>query len=522
MITPPDIGLPLKFRSFRKEVRQWETIQKLSRAESRFQLLQAPPGCGKTMIGNGVGLLGDHRYLYLTRTKGLQYQNYSDMSSIGMVDIVGHSNYPCSSVSYDDQGELADLECKGRKERGIDGCDYRLVVDRCLKTDKVSTNYSHWIQLYKSGDPDRLNKFTLLILDEAHTIHSTLAESASLKVFYSQVERLLEINRNPGEKGSIQSWVEWAMEAEARGTSLLNSGNRSYASRDRFYLERLVKQLTRIYSEYDYAEWVLIPLPSSKGVQFKPLNVAQYAEPYLFRGVEKILLMSATLFKDDGLTLGIDQSQDVSTFLSIQSAFPAKRRPIIYFPSAPSIKIDKNLTPRGRKIWIDQIDRILEFEGETKGIIQSRSYQRADDILSLSSKRSQILTHSSTDSREIINQYRKSSPPCTIISPILEEGEDFPFDLCDYVIWPKLPFLDMRQPYIKALAQKDKDYPNRELCRTLIQGSLRGMRFTEDWCRIWITCAHWKWVKNLPWFYGWFRAAFVSIDRLEQAPRRPE
>lgn len=517
MITPASIGLPPKFSHFRDEVKQRQTIEKLAICDSRFLLLNAPPGVGKSLIGNSLGLLLCYRYLYLTRTKSLQTQNYEDMKSIGMRDIVGHSNYSCSRVTYDDLGELADIECKGRRDGS---CLYQQDVDLTLKTDQVSSNYAHWIQTHKSGDPLRLGTFDLLILDEAHTIRATLAESASLKIFFSQVERYLEI-RTPSTSDGLDVWVDWSREAYRRSVDKLDSlsDDRSSSRRDVFYLTRLTQSLLRLHSEESSADWVPIPI-YDKGIQFKPCNVAAYSEPYLFRGVEKILLMSATLFRDDAALLGI--SSEDSTYFEIQSAFSHRRRPIIYFPTSPPIRVDHKMTRGGRQLWINQIDKILEFEGEAKGIIQSRSYSRSDSIQELSSHASQMIVHDNRNTSQAIAQYKSSIAPCTIVSPVIEEGIDFPYSLCDYIIIPKIPFLDLRDPYTKAMNTRDKDYCNREVVRTLIQMSLRGMRAHDDWCRIWMICGHWAWIRKAKWFYSWFRIAFRQIDKLSQAPTRPE
>lgn len=515
MITPASIGLPPKFSHFRDEVKQRQTIEKLAICDSRFLLLNAPPGVGKSLIGNSLGLLMSYRYLYLTRTKSLQQQNYFDMKPVGMSDIVGHSNYSCSRVTYDDLGELADIECKGRRDGS---CLYQQDVDLTLKTDQVSSNYAHWIQTHKSGDPLRLGTFDLLILDEAHTIRATLAESASLKIFFSQVERYLEI-RTPSVSDSLDAWVDWSRDAHSRSVRKLDtlSEDRSSSRRDVFYT-RLTQSLLRLHSEESTADWVPIPI-YDKGIQFKPCNVAAYSEPYLFRGVEKILLMSATLFRDDAALLGIPD--DDSSYFEIQSAFSHRRRPIIYFPTVPPVKVDNKMNRAGERLWINQIDKVLEFEGNSKGIIQSRSYDRAEAIYNQSTLRDRIIFHTKENSQSSIKKFRESPPPCFIVSPILEEGEDFAYNLCDTVIIPKMPFLNMHEPYNRAMGKLDKDYQIREVCRAIIQMALRGMRAHDDWCRVWVLDSHFAYIRKAKWFYSWFRIAFRQIDKLSQAPSRP-
>lgn len=506
MITPSSIGLPPRFSSFRSEVKQRETIERLAIDDSRFLMLVAPPGTGKSVTGISLSLVLGLRTLYLTKTKSLQQQGLDNFSSIGLIDIVGHSNYPCANVSYDDTGELADLECEGRRSGD---CAYRSKVNQCISSDLNSTNYSHWFQLYKSEDPNRLGSYDLLICDEAHKLPLLLAEAAGVKLFYSQIDRYLSM-RTPSTSGSLSSWVDWSREALV---NLDRERNRPTSKRDRLIIDRLYSSLNRLIHEHERGEFILCPL--NKGVQFKPLNVSLYAEEYLFRGIPKTLLMSATLFREDATALGIPYS-DLSYF-EVQSAFHPRNRPILYFPSSPPVKIDSRTTKTGKTLWLNQIDKILEFEKDGKGIIQSRSYDRALELHDGLSH--PTLIHGKNDARAIINRYRKSLPPSTLISPVIEEGEDLAYDLCDYVIIPKVPFLDYRDPYTAAMMKKDKEYGNRETSRSIIQMALRGSRAVDDFCRIWVVDAHWSYFQRMRYFYSWFRAAFRTVNSLTQVSK---
>jgi ATP-dependent DNA helicase DinG len=526
VITPASIGLPPKFTSFRPEVKQEETILSLAASTTRFNILQAPPGVGKSIDSTSVGLLRGDRILYLTKSKSLQRQLHSDMSSIGLINIEGHSNYPCANVKYDPSGEMADLICEGRRKQNGQYCHYDDLVQRSLSSNFVSTNYAHWVQLLLSGNPDRLGKFSLLICDEAHNIASgscLLGDLVSIKFFSSIISNLVDMRLPTFGSSSLDDYLGWAATTRHKANlekDKLISRNGDY--REVATLTRLIADLDRLNNESSIADFVILPIYQRNqvsGVQFKPTNIAHYTETYLYRGISSILLCSATIFREDSKLLGIPD--DDCTFHEVSSSFSWKRRPFIYYPTTPPIKCDRSMGDGERRIWIDRLDLLMSTE-PGKGIIQSRSYDRAEDILSRSKHHKQIIAYDRSTSREAIERFRKAPVPCTLIGPTIEEGEDFPGDLCSYVIWPKVPFLNVKDPFIFRMREKDKDYTNREVCRSIIQGSLRGMRFDLDFCRIWMIDKHWGHFRSQPYFFSWFRKAFMMIRGLNEMPREPK
>ena len=530
MITPSSIGLPQKFTRFRSEVKQEETILTLASSSVPISILQASCGVGKSVIAPSVGLLRGDRILYLTKSKSLQRQLFSDYESIGLIDISGHSNYPCADVKFDSSGEMADLICQGRRKQNGQFCHYDEKVQQALQSNFVSSNYAHWVQLFLSGNPDRLGHFDLLICDEAHNIASgscILGDLASIKFFASNVEMTLGA-RFPRSTAQfdVENWVDWAREivnlATIRKQSL--SQGRAIDPRDYLTLTRLIADLERLINESDVADFVILPIRnrngSTSGFQFKPANIAHYTETYLFRGISSILLCSGSIFREDSKLLGIGGD---CFYHEVSSTFSYRRRPFIYFPTAPPIKCDRSMEEGEKRLWISQLDLIMKTE-PGKGLVQSRSYDRAEEIFERSSLKSQILIYDRNNAQEIIERFREADPlkPCTLIGPTIEEGEDFPGDLCSYIIWPKVPFLNHKDPFTARMIERDRQYSNREVCRSIIQGSLRGMRSAKDWCRIWMVDKHWGHFRLQPHFYKWFRMAFSMIKDVKEIPTRPE
>lgn len=518
MITPQSIGLPSRFTSYRSDVGQARIIMNLIQSSHRVNVLQAPPGSGKTVIAISTALGLEGRALYLTKTKALQSQLYDDMSTItgGMSLINGHSHYDCASVSGGStDGEDLDFFCMDRS-----ACGYRPRVEESKLAKIVTTNYAHHFQCHKSGDDNRLGVVDLLICDEAHSLVAILSEMAAIAIKRSVFERLISV-RLPALNASGSEWVSWARYSIPIVERILdgNSSSSSFSSRDIARIKSARTILLRIIDEASYAEWVTYSLPFSSGFELRPTNISRYVEPFLLRGIRHVLLISGTIFSEDINLLGLDPD-DVS-FLPVSSPFDPRNRPVIYYPSTPAVKVDRYMTEGDERIWVNRIDSILAFERGSKGIIQSRSYPRAELIASLSRHKTTIMIYDKHTAAEMIEAFKSYSAPCCLVGPTLEEGVDLPYDLCEYVIWPKVPFLDMRDLFSKSMQAKDKGYHNREVCRSIIQGSLRGVRSGTDRCRIWMIDKHWSHFRQQLYFFDWFRRGFRQIDNLGQVPKWP-
>lgn len=517
MITPASIGLPSHFTSFRSDVGQARIIMSLIQSDKRINVLQAPPGSGKTVIAIAAALGLEGRALYLTKTKALQNQLYNDMNTVkgGMSLINGHSHYECASMSCGGAGDDdLDFYCSDRPS-----CRYQAKVNEAKLKDIDLSNYAHWFQCHKSGDDNRLGSFDLLICDEAHGLVSILSEMASISIKRSVFERLLDI-RLPALNTPSDSWAGWARHALPVVSRILDgNGQSSFSTRDIAKIKSAHALLTRILDEAPYAEWVTYSLPYSSGFDLRPANISRYVEPFLFRGIKRILLISGTIFPED-VTL-LDLAPDDVSFLPVSSPFDPRNRPVIYYPSTPAVRVDRNMSDGDERIWVNRIDTILNFERGVKGIIQARSYDRSNVIAALSRHKTTIMTYDRESAAEMIENFKQYSAPCCLVGPTLEEGVDLPYDLCEYVIWAKVPFLNMSDPFSKAMQARDKHYSNREVARSIIQGSLRGVRSGTDRCRVWMIDKHWSHFRMQPYFFDWFKRGFRQIDSLSKVPRWP-
>lgn len=515
MITPADIGLPEKFSSFRTYpgFSQWQTSCDIADVSKRFIGISAPPGTGKSVLNFAASRIMDvSRTLYLTVNKPLQSQLMNDFSSseVGLFNLVGHSSYPCVSRSYDrDTGDMLDMECNDKQS-----CGYWRDVDEALSRSHVVTNYANWISIARVGDKERFGKFDLIILDEAHNLESLLCSLLSIKLSRQGVWELIE-KRMPSHDESLSAWVSWAVESrDACLTSLSVSRRQDKidfhgSAKESLHTKkimRLLQNLDTIASISD--EWVIEP--TSSGVQLTPVFAANYAEQYLFRGIEKVILSSATLTSQDFSYLGIAPS-DFYLF-DIESGFDAARRPYIYWPTTT---IDFQMV-EGQMIQVmRRIDQFIDSRAELgrKGLIHSISYRYAEIIKRAS--RSPIVTYKPHEAQQAISRFMASTSPSTLCGPNFAEGYDFKDDLARYQFIWKVPTVDSRHPLIAARKKRDRKYTLYLAGKTIQQMAGRVMRSTSDYGETVILDRHWgNWMMNsIPWPKS-FRKSWVTVRDL--------
>lgn len=509
MITPVSIGLPAKFPEFRSYpgFSQWETASQIAGSDSRYVGVCAPPGVGKSVLAMTASrILDATRTLYLTANKPLQNQLIADFSDcdLRLFNLTGHSSYPCTDKLYDDSGDLAGMECS----EGRESCGYWRDVEIALSRTHVCSNYANWISIAKCGDPDRFGKFDLIILDEAHNLESLLCDQLAIKFSRRTVWELIAQNM-PQVGESLVVWVDWATRCHYIAEGALNDSRRNDKLNSRE--SQLTKRIKRLQQNLETIahitdEWVIEP--TSTGFQLTPVCAANYAEQYLFRGIEKVVLSSATLTTQDLAYLGLKSSD--YDLIDIESGFDANRRPFYYWPTQPIDYNTMSIEGCVRQV-MNRYDRIIDMRGDRKGITHSISYKFADLIAH--SSRHNIITHQSKNSQQVIGRFMVSEEPGHLASPIIHEGLDFIGKKAEYQFIWKVPTLDSRHPLIAARKKRDKKYVLYRTGKTILQmyGRLpRSMTDLHKEC--FILDKHWDWMrKAIPW-PRYFRAAWRTVQ----------
>jgi Rad3-related DNA helicase len=252
------------------------------------------------------------------------------------------------------------------------------------------------------------------------------------------------------------------------------------------------------------------------GALFSPVWAHAYAEEYLFRAIPRVVLVSATLQPAAARYMGINPAQ--IDFREFASTFDPARRPLIYVPTTT---VDRHMNEGQVRMWLSRIDGIVAGRLDRKGVIHTRSYERARLIVERSKHRAIMLTHTSRTTRETVERFKRAKAPCVLVSPSVEEGYDFVGDLARYQILAKVPFIDMRSALMQARIKSDKTYANYVTALALIQQTGRGMRAEDDMCETLVVDDHFAWFGRAAraFFPRWFRAAWRTETTIPPAPR---
>lgn len=479
-LTPRELGLP--FDAFREG--QVDLATQIATSDKRFVMVSAPTGTGKSLMYVAASKLLGARTLVLTGTKGLQDQLVSDFESAGMVDIRGHSNYPCGRGQG---GELPPLVLFGSPFKGSEGggcrmrqygeCEYDEAVTRAKEADLVVTSYAYWLTRARMNERDLLGQFDLLVLDEAHRADEWLSRQCKWTARY---EDALEIGLEFPETDDVDEWVAWAKRHQTEFPKL--------------------GEITRAVEKG--VGWVVERTASS--VNLTPVWPSPWAEDALFRGIEKVVMTSATMFVHSSKYLGLKEAD--LDYMEVGSPFPKKNRPFVF---QPGIRVDHRMNEGMKRQWVNKIDRWIEARLDKKGIIHSVSYARAKEIKERSKYGDLMITHRAGEVSSAVEDFR-SREVGILVSPAVSEGWDFKGEQAEWQIVAKIPFVYSKEPLIQARQKDDKLYGVYLAAMSLIQMCGRGVRSATDVCETMIPDAHWAWFRKKIQWPKWFSDSWAK------------
>jgi len=489
MQQPNQLGAPTKFSHWWEG--QEEALQVALTSTTRFTALCLPTGAGKTLIYTLAAIRSGMRAAILTSTKALQDQIYRDWGD-RLYDMRGMNNYACKPLIKGGEFYVAGVAdwkqrcdsgpCKSGyhcEHRDL-GCSYFDSLAQAKDSRIVSTNYSYWMasSTYSQG----LGARDLLIVDEAHKAPEELSKFTRIKLTATEIEGLLgdrfRSNDDPNE------WAGWAADAYHRVCKKVAELTKETKTKNH-YSQRLGKELSAYTALKNKLmrvtliddDWVVT---EGKPVIFDPIFPRKQNE-FLFQGVEKVILTSATIRPKTCDLLGIKKNE--LTFYEAPSTFPIERRPFIHIPT---IKLTHRSTPAELRQWVIKIDQILSKREGRKGVIHTVSYRRADYLLQRSRHRDRMLSHDTRSAPKVVSEFKRSTGDCVLVSPSATTGYDFPYGECRFQIITKVPFPDMRSKVLRARCEKDKDYAMYLAMQDLVQASGRGMRAPDDYCETFI------------------------------------
>ena len=499
-LPPPYVfGLPAKFNRWWPN--QSEAVMRTVETKKRFVGIVAPTGFGKSMVAIAIARIVGGRACYLTESKPLATQISRDFAAL-VTDVRGRQNYDCHRLN---ENGIYGASGKCDRAEGLcphctlqeNGCGYFDAWRRASRADLPITNYDYWLSINEYNEKG-LGKFDLLLVDEAHDAAQKLL--GHLRIEFSAPEIGEYLRRDLPRPGTmtIERWRSWA-QAHAPGIRTRADALKMQAQfggelpRNKQIELRVLTGLAgrlEALSGIDDA-WIedrerQNPLGR---VWWEPLTPARYAER-LFRGIPKIVLLSATITPKDLEILGIPKSE--TEWLEFPSSFPVARRPVIH---VPTVQQRASMSEGQRLESVRRMDQIIRARLDRKGVVHTVSYERQTHFVEHSEHRAIILTNQARSTQTTLDRYLKSAPPAVLSGPSYGTGYDFPGVSAEYQIIPKVPFMDTRSAIESARVAADPEYRNFMAMKSIVQMAGRIVRSAGDSGETFITDDQWLWFR---------------------------
>ncbi len=475
-------------------------------SDKRFVIIEAGTGVGKSAIGYTIAKTLDSPSYFLTTQKILQEQYMKDFGTLGMRSLKSSSNYRCQFYKSKDCStslrEMKVSQDKRFKAACGGGCIYKKAKAAFVNEKLGVTNFAYFLaETMYSG---RLEPRDLLVVDEAHNVETELSKFIEITISEHFAKGVLKL-KVPELKTTAQviKWVREVynpklksvkrfMESQIEKYSLGSQMDLFVSLAKRFELiDKHGCKVDRFLDVYDKENWVMnignTEKTGTRKFEFKPIDIAPFAEDYLFRSGKKVLMMSATIMNKDAFcqVLGIEQSE--CEFISIPSPFPRENRPIIFSPVASMTM--KNIDTSLPKL-AEAVKAILAEHPKEKGIIHCHSYKIAN-YLKKNIRSRRLLIHDSSNRDRILFKHTNGKQPTVLLSPSMSEGVDLKDDSSRFQILCKVPYPYLGDKLVSKRMRKWKWWYPLQTAKTIVQSVGRSVRSNSDHAVTYILDSNW-------------------------------
>lgn len=500
-------------------------INSFMKSNKRFCIIEAGTGVGKSAIGLTLA-----RYLqdkipdsenfekgsyFLTTQKILQKQYEKDFggSRGEMKSIYSSSNYKCRFYPKNDCRTTLEMmrSMDPASNPGLfkccgGGCNYKQAKIKFLGSEESVTNFPYF--LTEAAYSGKITPRKVMVVDEAHNVENVLSNFIEISVSQYFCEKIVKAKWP--DKVTTINFVKWLQNTYfPKLQSQIMHFERQI---DNLGVSEKIKELTTLATKYDLLKghsakiekflknydkdnWIMEKQETEKRgyvkVVYRAIDISNYAEEYLFRLGQKVILMSATILNADAYAASLGLTKDDYDAISIPSPFPKENRPIIsaQIGLMSSKEIDKTL-PQLKKA----VEAILnEHKGE-KGIIHTHTYKIANYLKNniKGPLKKRILTHDSKNRDTVLKKHMTSKKPTVLISPSMTEGVDLKGDLSNFQIICKVPYPWLGDPIVKKRMYKFPDWYPLQTAMTVVQSVGRSIRNEKDTAVTYILDSDWE------------------------------
>lgn len=507
--SPQELGLPPKYERWRPV--QEDALQKMLSSTKRTKVPSMPVGSGKSGVVIAYALITKRPTCIVTESRGLQVQYMEDGKSCGMTKIWGKRNYDCHMrEDYTcEEGHAAKCPHKGTVT-----CPASADEMRAATSPLVCTNYAKWIAARKFGKG--MDHFTQVVFDEGHESVGAVGQAMQVTLHHHEIEDVLGLDF-PSITDDLTIWKSWAGEARAAAElkmlqtrALLTDVNPRPSTVRHYTHMRLLTKRLAVLSLAKATDWVVEE--SKVGFTFDPIRPGRYTEAALFLRIPSVVLISATIRPKTLYLLG--QAKETFDYWEFDSEFDATRCPIYYLPV---MRVDYRSGDL-RQLWL-QLDRIAARRQDRKGLVQTISFIRRDEVTAASRFAGSMLVNPQGEApTEILEAFDEAGPGSILVSPSFASGYDFAFRRAEWQFVCKIPFPPPSK-ILKARTEDDREYPYYIAWNKLAQIFGRIMRDKADRGESFIGDMHMEWF--LRYSYLAPKAFKMFLKRVAHVPPPP-
>ena len=528
-----------------KQQKILEEIEQAIKSGFKYIFLEAPAGFGKSPVAIALA-----RYLgsshICTATKDLQAQYSRDFPFIR--EVKGKSNFIC--IIKDEMGldetcnygpclkddgydciyktKLGDYKVQGEGTKyetvELDHFAQKKYIDKMKSQSKIiqfdwkPCHYYHqkWIALKSSHTiynykyflsdvfySNNLQKRQLLVLDEAHTVESEVADFKSFTIFNEGITGFLPKLSIPYKNEyDIETWITFGTELREKllifidkASTILEKNIDQYPFTEKNLIDAITKEknLTTVIEDMrnNKDNWIVTNVEKAANNQLRrvlvtPIDVSSYFKDILDKGSISLFMSATILSKDYLCKIGGIKSDQVKFIRVQESNFPLKNRPIYLMNVA---WLNAKTMNQSLPAIANAVNNIMTTHKNEKGIIHTTSYSQLRFIKENISKENAIRlieTGSKFDRNEMLEKHYKSSKPTVLISPSLYLGVDLKDNLSRFQIIVKVPYADLTDRKISVMKQRDPNWYTWNAILKLIQAYGRSIRSKEDFANTYI------------------------------------
>ena len=461
---------------------------------ARHVVVSAPTGSGKTVIGECVRRALGGRGTYVCVDKGLQDQVLRDFPYAAVLK--GRANYPtldyperhapperlsCDDCTAEPPGRP---RCKWCSDTG--GCPYRIAKAVAKDADLSVLNTAYL--LAEANTAGAFSDLPFVIADECDRLEGALMSHVSVTVGARRLQGWgIEPLDQKQDPDSAAAWVrDRVLPAAERAVAVAREGNQEVVQtrRELRALRNLCAGLDRILEEIPSGGWVWSR--TKIGAQeFKPVRVARWAEPYLWRHAERWLLMSATVLSGQDMLedLGVQDPWGWAE-IDLPSPFSVENRRVHLLGVAQVVRSN----PGAAAEIAAALPGILDRHREDRVLVHTVSFRLQEELERLLPHSARYLWYrGSAERSEVLGRYLEE-PASVLFAPALERGVDLPDDACRAVVVCKVPYPDLGDPQVAArvAGQGGNRWYRNQTLRSLIQMTGRGVRHERDSCAAYV------------------------------------